>query len=85
MNNRAEARESQECASKHPAGTIRSRTIPKPREREACLALFIGVLTSGSVTNVVYEVIFATGSPADTIHSFIVDMSRPSSSRSTSR
>ena len=68
-----------------PGRDYQVQTIPKPREREACLALFIGVLTSGSVTNVVYEVIFATGSPADTIHSFIVDMSRPSSSRSTSR
>ena len=77
MNNRAEARESQECASKHPAGTIRSTTTTKSSEGEACLALFIGVLTGGSVINIVYEVIFATGSPAYTIHSIITDMWKP--------
>ena len=85
MNNRVEARESRECASKHPAETLKSTRIPKPSERETFLVLFIGVLTSGSVINIVQGVIFASGSPANTIHSIITDMWNPQSSSSTSR
>ena len=52
--------------------------MPKPSEREACLVLFIGVLTSGSVINIVQGVIFASGSPADIFHSIVTNMWRPS-------
>ena len=38
--------------------------------------MFIVLLIAGSITNVVYEVIFATGSTADIIHSIITDMWR---------
>ena len=76
MNNGSEARESQECASKHPQGTLGSTVKTKPSDMETCVVMFIVLLIAGSITNVVYEVIFATGSPADTIHSIITDMWR---------
>ena len=77
MNSHPEVLKTKDCNGERPEGTLRSTAILKPSEREAYLALFIGVLTGGSVINIVYEVIFATGSPADTIRSIITDMRRP--------
>ena len=77
MNSHPDVPETQDCGGGRPAGTLRSTATTKPSEREAYLALFIGVLTGGSVINIVYEVIFATSSLADTIHSIITDMWRP--------
>ncbi len=42
-----------------------------PGEMEAYAVLFIVLLMAGTVTLVVYEVIRATDSPVDTIHSIV--------------
>ena len=76
MNNGSEARESQECACKHPEDILGSTVKTKPGDMETCVVMFIILLIAGSITNVVYEVIFATGSPADIIRSITTDMWR---------
>ena len=45
-----------------------------PGEMAAYVALFIVLLMAGAVILVVYEVIRATGSPVDTIHSIVTNL-----------
>ena len=45
-----------------------------PGEMEAYAVLFIVLLIAGNVIWVVYEVIRATGSPADTLHSIVTNL-----------
>ena len=78
MNNRSEASESQDCGSKYPKDICRSTATTKPSEMETYVVIFIILLIAGSVTNVVYEVIFATGSLADIFRSIVTNMWRPS-------
>ena len=52
----------------------RSIATISPGEMEAYAVLFIGPLIAGNVIWVVYEVIYATGSPVDTIHSIVTNL-----------
>ena len=45
-----------------------------PGEMEAYAVLFIVLLIAGNVIWVVYEVLRATGSPVDTIHSIVTNL-----------
>ena len=76
MNDNLETSETQNCSGgdlKEPRESI-ARTSPS--EMEAYVVLFIVLLMAGTVILVVYEVIRATGSPADTIHYIVTNLWR---------
>ena len=74
MKDHPETSETHGCGGgnlKEPRGCI---VTMSPGEMEAYAVLFIVLLIAGNVIWVVYEVIRATGSPADTIHSIVTNL-----------
>ena len=74
MKDHPETSETHECGGGNLKESRRSIATTSPGEMEAYAVLFIGLLIAGNITWVVYEVIRATGSPADTIHSIITNL-----------
>ena len=66
--------ETQHCGGGNLKEPRRSITTMSPGEMEAYAVLFIVLLIAGNVIWVVYEVIRATGSPVDTIHSIVTNL-----------
>ena len=78
MNSHPDVPETQDCGGGRPEGTLRSTATTKPSEMETYVVMFIILLIAGSVTNVIYELIFATSSLADIFRSIVTNMWRPS-------
>ena len=74
MKDHPETSEIHECGGGNLKESRRSIATMSPGEMEAYAVLFIGMLIAGNVIWVVYEVIRATGSPADTLHSIITNL-----------
>ncbi len=74
MKDHPETSETNDCGGgnlKEPRGSI---VTMSPGEMEAYAVLFIVLLIAGNIIWVVYEVLRATGSPVDTLHSIITNL-----------
>ena len=74
MKDHPETSETQHCGGVDLKEPRRSIATMSPGEMEAYAVLFIVLLIAGNVIWVVYEVIRATGSPADTLHSIVTNL-----------
>ena len=74
MKDHPETSEIHDCGGENLKEPRRSIATMSPGEMEAYAVLFIVLLIAGNVIWVVYEVIRATGSPADTIHSIVTNL-----------
>ena len=77
MKYHPQASETQSCDGGGLKETRRCTDTTPPGEMAAYVALFMLLLMGGTVTLVVCEVIRATGSTADTVHSIIMNLPRP--------
>ena len=76
MKYHPQASETQSCDGGGLKETRRCTDTTPPGEMAAYGALFMLLLMGGTVTLVVCEVIRATGSTADTVHSIIMNLPR---------
>ena len=74
MKDHPETSETQNCGGGNLKEPHESIATLSPGEMEAYAVLFIVLLIAGNVIWVVYEVIRATGSPVDTIHSIVTNL-----------
>ena len=74
MKDQPETSEIQNCGGGNLKESRWSIATMSPGEMEAYAVLFIVLLIAGNVIWVVYEVIRATGSPVDTLHSIITNL-----------
>ena len=74
MKDQPETSETHECGGGNLKESRQSIATMSPGEMEAYAVLLIGMLIAGNVMWVVYEVIRATGSPVDTLHSIITNL-----------
>ena len=74
MKDHPETSDTQHCGGVDLKEPRRSIATMSPGEMEAYAVLFIVLLIAGNVIWVVYEVIRATGSPVDTLHSIITNL-----------
>ena len=74
MKDHPETSATHDCGGGNLKEPRESIAAMSPGEMEAYAVLFIALLIAGNVIWVVYEVIRATGSPADTIHSIVTNL-----------
>ena len=74
MKDHPETSETHDCGGAALKEPRRSIVTMSPGEMEVYAVLFIGLLIAGNVIWVVYEVIRATGSPVDTLHSIVTNL-----------
>ena len=74
MKDPPETSETHDCGGGNLKKPRESIATMSPGEMEAYAVLFIVLLIAGNVIWVVYEVIRATGSPVDMIHSIVTNL-----------
>ena len=74
MKDHPETSETQNCGGENLKEPRESIATMSPGEMETYAVLFIVLLIAGNVIWVVHEVIPATGSPADTLHSIVTNL-----------
>ena len=74
MKDQPETSETHDCGGGDLKEPRRSIMTMSSGEMEAYVVLFIVLLMASTVILVVYEVIRATGSPADTVHSIVTNL-----------